>query len=252
MYSQLSLTYVIEGAKTFEYRFLEKYDGIDLAELQRARMSGSEFCQYVLQAQGDLQRAFTDTHSRTNNGETSCSCLRILCAERNCRLLCRPVLTCTLLDAFVIHGYAISVCSGGTTIDMSTLAVEKDSLMQSGELTVAIPLPNGTSYYGTTFSDVRVFLVAPSTAAGRSPVVSVAATKAGSSVLQDSTGAVHRFTHEQTDPPFHVQYDGGTNGACSVYSTVDTRLSDNYTQFSPHCTWTVAVDARTICVDWLR
>merc|ERR1712127_832234 len=121
-------------------------------------MSGQEFRRYVLQAQADLQQAFSTALSQDNNGGSS--------------------------------------CSGGTTIALSTLGVERASLVQSGELTVNIPLPNGTSFVGTTFSDVRVFLVAPSPAADGSPVLSVEATKAGSSVLLDRHGVVRRFAHE--------------------------------------------------------
>lgn len=106
---------------------------------------------------------------------------------------------------------------------------------------VQIPsYPNGSNYYGVTFSDVRIFLLDLNLTAS-SESIHVIAVKGGTSELRDKQGRVHRFTHRATYPPFGFDYDGGSQGNCRALSRPDGRLQreDNYVNYSPYGTYLV-------------
>eukprot|EP01043_Picozoa_sp_COSAG02_P059833 COSAG02_NODE_7696_length_2887_cov_17.426112_2_plen_313_part_00 len=137
------------------------------------------------------------------------------------------------------HG---SHCNSGPNFQLDIEPnAERANFVQTGELSVTIPLPDDTTYYGVTFSDVRIFLVGLDVDRGN---VVVTATKSGTSTFLDSTGQEWHFTHQETNPPFEFQYNAKT---CHVLSSSDQRLagdgmSDIYVHYSPYGAWNLQVD----------
>ena len=108
-------------------------------------MTGSDYFDFVVQAETDLQRTFTRTASQFNNAGGSV--------------------------------YA------GVTFSLAELPMKQVSFAQTGEITLSISMPSDTNYYGVTFSDVRAFLVGLPVA-GRTPVT-IDLVKAGTSLFKD-------------------------------------------------------------------
>ena len=94
-------------------------------------MSGSEYQRFVSEAETRVQTEFVRAASLFNNASE--------------RLFAR------------------------VSFELSELPTAREHFVQTGQITLSIPLPEESNYYGVTFSDVRVFLVSLPTA-GRSPV----------------------------------------------------------------------------------
>ena len=204
-YAHLGLQYVVSEAKAYEYLFLQPYTGLDLADLRRNRMTGIEYQRWVSSAEADLQAAFVSEASRFNNGGGS--------------------------------------CFSSTTFELADLPAASASFVNTGEITLSIALPQDTSYYGVTFSDVRAYLVGLHAEAGRQASVTIDLTKAGTSVFQDQYGQEQRFTHDETNPAIRFSYDPTD---CSHRSESDGRLQsgnmeDIYVRYSPYGTWKLQV-----------
>jgi hypothetical protein len=205
IYSQMSLKNLVQAAHAYEYKFLTPFDGIDLGRLRARRFSGEEFMQFVDEAKTRLQDAFTDAQATFNNGGSS--------------------------------------CYSGTSFEFSDLPAAHSNFVETGEISLTIPLPLGTNYYDVHFSDVRVFLVGTGVAADTrldsNKNVRLAAIKAGTSVFKDRNNKAHRFTQQDSNPPFMSEYDASDGGSCRVLSHSDTRLGERqiYAQSSPYGTW---------------
>ena len=70
-YSHVGLQYVIQEARAYEYLFLQPYTGLNLGQLLSAPMTGSQYYDYVVQAETDLQTAFTRAARQFTNGGSS-------------------------------------------------------------------------------------------------------------------------------------------------------------------------------------
>ena len=75
----------------------------------------------------------------------------------------------------------------GVSFELAEMPTARQHFVETGELTLTIPLPPESNYYGVTFSDVRVFLV-NLPAAGRTPIT-IDLVKAGGSDFKDDTGS---------------------------------------------------------------
>jgi hypothetical protein len=167
-------------------------------------MSGSDYLDLIVRAEADLQAAFTRSASKNNNAGGSC-------------------------------------CSS-ISFPLSDLPAARTSLVQSGELTDSIPLPEGSSYYGVVFTDVRACLGGLSSS-GKHSTISLNLVKAGTSVFQGRSGKQHRFTHDETSPAIGFSYSAST---CAPLSNSDARLQggnmqDVYVRYSPYGTWKLTV-----------
>jgi hypothetical protein len=111
--------------------------------------------------------------------------------------------------------------------------------MSSGKLTLTIQLPSDiTSYYGVTFSDLRVYLVGlPETANGGSNIA-IDMVNMGSSTFLDEQGATKTFTHDRTDPAYRVLYDPAT---CQPRASAFSDSSQPYIRVSPYASWELTV-----------
>ena len=136
-------------------------------------------------------------------------------------------------------------CYSGPTFQLDPNSLEYAAFVQTGVLTVEVPLPANTIYYGVTMSDVQIFVVGAAATHGS---LVVTAAKTGTSAFLDDAGDEWRFTHQPTDPPFEFQYEVGS---CRVLSSSDRRLSsqgtanDIYAHYSPYGAWTIVVDMST-------
>ena len=204
-YSHIGLQVVIQEARAFEYLTLTDLDPsiIDFERLRRSRMSGSEYQRFVSEAETLIQTEFIRAASLfTNAGET---------------------------------------LFAGVSFELSELPTAREHFVQTGQITLSIPLPEESNFYGVTFSDVRVFLV-DLPASGRSPVT-IDLVKAGVSDFKDQTGGVRRFTHDESNPPTRFVYDADR---CTVMSSSDGQLQsgnmqDVYIRYSPYGTWNLEV-----------
>merc|ERR1711924_105998 len=62
-----------KGARAYEYRFLTPYNGIQLHELNRARMTGQQYEQFTLQAEAMLRSKYTEAlDGSANHAGSSC------------------------------------------------------------------------------------------------------------------------------------------------------------------------------------
>jgi hypothetical protein len=167
-------------------------------------MTGSQYYDFVVQAETDLQTAFTRAARQFNNGGSST--------------------------------YA------STVFQLADFPAGREAFIQNGEITVDIELPTETSYYGVTFSDARAFLVGLP-AVGRTPVT-LFLTKGGSSVFKDQRGDAHRFTHRATTPPLSFIYDADRCTAMSTSDPrlQSGNMQDIYVRYSPYGTWKLRVD----------
>eukprot|EP01043_Picozoa_sp_COSAG02_P005432 COSAG02_NODE_147_length_33939_cov_6.689539_7_plen_1476_part_00 len=202
-YSHVGLQYVIQGARAYEYLFLEPYTGLDLDRLRSAPISGSEYYDFVTQAETDLQSTFTRTASRFNNAGGST--------------------------------YA------STVFTLADLPAAQANFARTGEITLSISMPSESNYYGVTFSDVRAFLVGLPTR-GRTPVT-IDLVKKGTSVFKDARGDTHRFTHDDTNPPLRFIYEAQTCATISTSDgqLQSGNMEDIYVRYSPYGTWELQV-----------
>lgn len=204
-YAHLGLQYVISEAKAYEYLFLQPYTGLDLDGLRHSRMSGIEYQRWVSSAEADVQSAFVSAAQRFTNSGGS--------------------------------------CTSSTTFELANLPAIAANFVDTGEITLSIALPDYTSYYAVTFSDVRAYLVGLQVEAEQSSLVTIDLTKAGTSVFQDQYGQEKRFTHDETNPAIRFSYDPAD---CSPHSQSDGQLQsgnmeDIYIRYSPYGTWKLRV-----------
>ena len=203
-YSHVGLQYVIQEARAYEYLFLQPYTDLNLDRLRSARMTGSQYNDFVAQAETDLQTAFTRTARQFNNVGSS-----------------------TLAS---------------TLFQLVDLPAAREAFIQTGEITLDIALPHDSRYYGVTFSDARAFLVGLPTS-GRTPVT-IDLVKGGSSVFKDQRGDMHRFTHRATTPPLSFLYDADSCTAMSTSDprVQSGNMQDIYIRYSPYGSWKLRVD----------
>ena len=206
-YSHIGLQYVVQQVRAYEYLFLEDAQVVDLDRLRSRPMTGAQYLNFVTEAQTAIQTLKTRTAEQSNNGGN--------------------------------QGFA------GITIELGNLPLQKARFIRTGEISLSIGLPADTTYFGVTFSDIRVFLVGlPPPTSG---AVTINLVKGGTSVFKDRQGKQHLFTHDQTTPPFGFQYVQDASG-CHATSSSDPRLqsgnlNDIYVRYSPYGTWTVTADA---------
>ena len=212
-YSHVGLQYVIQEVRAYEYLFLQEYTALDLDHLRGARMTGREYFDFVVQAETNLQTAFSRTAGQANNGGSS--------------------------------------CFSSATFSLADLPAAQANFVQTGEITLSIAPPEDSSYFGVTFSDVRAFLVGLPPVAGSS-TINLALTKAGTSVFQDQDGANHRFTHDETNPPIGFSYDATSciprsNADGRLQSG---NMADVYIRYSPYGTWKLeTADAKQLSLE---
>eukprot|EP01043_Picozoa_sp_COSAG02_P003653 COSAG02_NODE_90_length_37755_cov_29.833364_38_plen_1386_part_00 len=202
-YSHIGLQYVIKEARAYEYLFLQPYTGLDLDRLRSASMTGREYFDFVVQAETDLQSAFSRTASRNNNGGSS--------------------------------------TFASTVFELAALPAAQPHFVRTGKITLSIALPEESNYYGVTFSDVRAFLVGLS--ATEHNWVTIDLIKKGTSVFQDASGNTHRFTHDESTPSFVCIYDARscTPHSTSDPRLQSGNMEDIYTRYSPYGTWSIQV-----------
>jgi hypothetical protein len=180
-YCHAALMHIATQIRAYEYLFLKDYTGLDLERLRSRRMSGGEYLQFLEKATSGLQTAFVAAASDSTN--------------------------------------AGGTCFSHATFELVELPAAAKSFVETGILTLDIPLPPESSYYGVIFVDVRAFLVGlPAGIAS----VKVNLVKAGSSSFKDEDGRLHRFTHDETTPAIQFSYDSNT---CAVGSSSDPRLA---------------------------
>eukprot|EP01052_Picozoa_sp_SAG31_P031386 SAG31_NODE_3318_length_4420_cov_2.018051_4_plen_690_part_00 len=203
-YCHLALEHLVREIRAYEYIILEDFTGLNLDAFRRARMTGPQLRDFVVQVETDLQTAFINAESRFNNAGES--------------------------------------LFAGVSFELAEMPTARQHFVESGELTLTIPLPPESNYYGVTFSDVRVFLVnLPS--AGRTPIT-IDLVKAGVSDFKDDTGSTRRFTHDETNPPLRFTYEADR---CTVISSSDVQrgnMEDVYIRYSPYGTWKLRVTNR--------
>ena len=202
-YCYLSLQYLVQEKRAYEYMFLTESTALDLTQLQAAPMESDAYRQFVNEAGTHIQSEFLRAASLFNNAGTQ-------------------------MDA-------------GVAFELSELPTAKENFVQSGQITLSIPLPAESNWYGVVFSDVRVFLVGLPVS-GRTPIT-IEAVKAGVSDFKDQNGDVRRFTHDESNPPLSFTYDADR---CKVLSSSDGQLQsgnmqDIYIRYSPYGTWRLQV-----------
>eukprot|EP01045_Picozoa_sp_COSAG04_P000107 COSAG04_NODE_2_length_56781_cov_25.092252_31_plen_3914_part_00 len=216
-FSLLALGNLRDQAAAYEYLFLAEA-GLDLSSLQAQRMDGNEVADFVQQTQLQLDEQFVTTAgSFTNCG---------------------------------------GECASYTEFQLSEFPSEHARLLDSGQFTVTIPLPDSAGYWGVTWTNARVFLIGLA-----NEEVGVEARQVGTSVFLDQNGHVRRYTHQPpassshgfqngwTNPPLSFAYDGSPDGECRAFSTMSSgsncgaNMLDTYVQYSPYSTWSLEVDA---------
>eukprot|EP01045_Picozoa_sp_COSAG04_P011047 COSAG04_NODE_698_length_11049_cov_9.441370_2_plen_2967_part_00 len=136
-----------------------------------------------------------------------------------------------------------ATCVSYTQFELDQLSAERDNFVRTGQLMLSIPLPSETSYWGVTWTGLRVFLI------GRSPgQMDMVTSQLGTSMFLDQDGLPRRFTHEPSDlgghgwsPQHSFTFDGGN---CGVSATVrgdncSAPLSHVSTRHSPYSGWFV-------------
>ena len=97
-----------------------EYKGLDLAQLHKKQLSGVQLHDFARKNQVALEQAFTTAAENTGT---------------------------------------LQQCYSNLAYDLKTLPAAMQRFRSSGEMTLDIPLPPNSRYYGVTFSDVRVYLV---------------------------------------------------------------------------------------------
>jgi hypothetical protein len=206
-YAHLELQYLFEQIRAYEYTFLTRYSGgPDLHQLRKAKMNGLQLHKFATGAQVALDKAFT---SAAEDADT------------------------------------VQQCFSSTTVQLSSLPAAVQAFRTHGQITVSIPLPADSRYYGVTFAEARVFLVGLPPPSSRDTVVKIRATKTGTSSFLDKHGQPLRFTHK--DKSIEFNYKGGKNEHCEAVSESDPlKLSSNIKdwglRYSPYGVWNVQVE----------
>eukprot|EP01043_Picozoa_sp_COSAG02_P049709 COSAG02_NODE_5022_length_4720_cov_5.299502_1_plen_471_part_00 len=207
-YSHIALQYVVQQVRAYEYVFLSDYTSLDLTNLRRQRMNADDLLQFVTEAQVQVREEYDAAGAQFTNGGGSC---------------------------------ALPRGTAATTVAISASSAIGRSFAGSGELSLSIQMPESTSYYSVTFSDVRAYLIG----LRESPTetINIDIVKGAHSLFRDREGNRHDFTHEETTPPIQFSYDFAT---CEALSTSDGRLQsgnveDVYIRYSPYGPWRLAV-----------
>ena len=182
-----------------------EYKGLDLAQLHKKQLSGVQLHDFASKNQVALEQAFTTAAENTGT---------------------------------------LQQCYSNLAYDLKTLPAAMQRFRSSGEMTLDIPLPPNSRYYGVTFSDVRVYLVGLPPPSGRDKTIKIAITKLGTSTFLDKHGKTQRFTHK--DKSIDFNYDGSRNGRCQVLSTSDplklsANIKDWRLRYSPYGAWVINI-----------
>jgi hypothetical protein len=133
--------------------------------------------------------------------------------------------------------------TAGTTFLLRDMPTVREKFLQTGEITLSIPLPERSNYFGVTFSDVRAYLVGYQPLGDTDAVLHLR--KGGTSTFKNSGGKTLQFTHA-LEYEYGFRYEASR---CESLSTSDPRLrsagdrgDDVYARLSPYGTWTLTID----------